>query len=173
MNIINRPVILFLTIVLVTVFGGCATATNSKPGVTTTIILTRHGDRDALSEGLNEKGRQRAKDLAQAAANMNITAIYCPDISRNRDTAKPLAKKLGIKPIIVSSSPNVNKITNILLTGHPGGTVLWVGNSNNLEGIYSLLGGEGSPPTAYGDLYIMKIKDGGDPEVIKQHYGSR
>ena len=61
------------------------------------------------------------------------------------------------------------EVTKTILTKHPG--EVGIGNGGNLTEIYPFLGGEGAPPTVYGDLYIMKIKDSGNPEVIKKRYG--
>ena len=169
MKLINRILIACITVSLLTVAAGCATVTHSKPGTTTTLILTRHSDRDPLAEDLNDKGRLRAKALVEAVADMNITAIYSPDMKRNLDTAKPLAEHLGLEINIIG--PAKNGVTTTILTRHPGEVVIWIGNSHNLKGIYSLLGGEGAPPTTYGDLYIMDIKASGPPTVTKQRYG--
>ena len=170
MRIINRLLILSITIFLTGVLAGCATL-HSEPGTTTTIVLTRHGDRDPLSKELNDKGRARAEALVKAIGNMKITAIYSPDKKRNRDTAVPLAKHLGIQTTVVKGRVSANGVTKAMLSEHSGEIVLWVGNSGNLEAIYNLLGGEGPPPTSYGDLFIMKIKDRGKPEITKKHYG--
>lgn len=169
MTITRRMLISCITASLVIVAAGCATVTHSRPGTTTTIILTRHGDRDPLAEELNDKGRLRAEALIEAVAGMNISAIYSPDLKRNLDTAKPLAKHLGIKVEVIS--PSKNAVTTAILTKHPGEVVIWIGNSHNLTGIYSLLGGEGAPPTTYGDLYIVEVKDSGDPIVTRKRYG--
>jgi phosphohistidine phosphatase SixA len=139
------------------------------PGTTTTIVLTRHGDRDPLATHLNETGQLRAEALVEALADMNVTAIYCPDFERNLETARPLAEALGIEIKVV---PEVMvRVVTTMLTEHPGEVVLWVGNKPNLTKIYALLEGEGEPPLSYGDLYIMKIKDMGAPEIIKKRYG--
>jgi hypothetical protein len=148
---------------------GCAIVTHSKLGTTTTIILTRHSDRDPLAEDLNDKGRLRAEALVEAVGEMNITAIYSPDRKRNLETAKPLAKHLGIEVQILGSSKN--EVTTAILTRNPGEVVIWIGNSGNLKEIYSHLGGEGAPPINYGDLYIVEVKDSGDPVVTKKRYG--
>ena len=174
MKITRRLLISFITVSLIVVATGCATVTHSESGTTaatkpTTIILTRHGDRDPLAEELNDKGRLRAQALVEAVSEMNITAIYSPDLKRNLDTAQPLATHLGIKVQILSSSKN--EVVTTILTRHPGETVIWIGNSGNLKGIYSLLVGEGVPPTTYGDLYIVEVKDRGDPVVTKKRYG--
>ena len=150
-------------------FKSIATVTHSKPGTTTTIVLTRHGDRDALATDLNDMGRERAQSLVGALSDMQITAIYSPDIKRNLDTARPLAKHLGIEINVVPVT--MYQVATTMLTEHSGEAVLWVGNKNNLTDFYALLGGEGTAPIAYGDLYIMKIKESGDPAVTKLRYG--
>ena len=169
MKIINCLLVSCITVSLIIVAAGCGTVTHSEPGTTTTIILTRHSDRDPLAEDLNDKGRLRAEALVEAVGDMNISAIYSPDMKRNLETAKPLAKHLGIKVQVLG--PSKNEVTTAILTRNPGEVVIWIGNSHNLKDIYSLLGGEGAPPINYGDLYIVEVKDSGDPVVTKKRYG--
>ena len=169
MNKNIRIPLLILTLSLTGLMTGCATVTHSLPGTTTTIVLTRHADRDPLASSLNEKGRARAEALVEALGDMKVAAIYCPDFERNIETARPLAEELGIGINIVPEI--MYRVIATMLTEHPGEVVLWVGNKPNLVKIYSQLRGEGEPPLAYGDLYIMKIKEKGDPEVIKKRYG--
>jgi len=172
MKLINRLLVSGVTIFLLGALAGCAsmaTTTHSKPGTTTTIILTRHADRDLPASALNEKGLVRAEALVETVGDMPITAIYSPDLKRNLDTARPLAKHLGIKINVVPIS--MRQVATTILTEHPGEVVLWVGNYNNLKDIFELLGGEGNAPIVYGDLYIMEIKDKGDPIVTRLRYG--
>lgn len=172
MSIKIRILLSILTLSMSGLMTSCATSqnvTHSMPGTTTTIVLTRHGDRDNMATNLNEKGRARAEALVEALGDMKVTAIYCPDFERNIETARPLAEKLGLE-INVVPEVMVNVVTT-MLTEHSGEVVVWVGNKPNLVKIYSVLGGVGDPPQSYGDLYIMKIKETGDPEVIKKHYG--
>lgn len=153
---------------------GCSLVTHSPEGTETTLVLTRHGDRDKLAKNLNEKGQQRALALVKAMKNLEVGAIFVPKVKRNIDTATPLANKLGIEPVLFDRTPTLVKdVTRTLLTEYAGKRVLWVGNQDNLKGIYSLLGGEGRPPVEYGDLYIMTIKDKGDPDTIKRTYGPK
>lgn len=174
----NRWIRLLVASVIISPLGllaSCETMTymtHSQQGTTTTIILTRHGDRNMFAEDLNDKGRERAEALVKALGNMDVSAIYSPDVQRNLDTAKPLELHLGISSTVVSRGPNIDRdVTNAILSQHSGGVVLWVGNQDNLKTIYSRLGGQGEAPIAYGDLCIMKIKDRGPPEVIKKRYG--
>jgi hypothetical protein len=167
----------FTWLIAVSLFGtliGCAAVeVNSKPGTTTTVILTRHADRDANDEDLNAKERERAKALVDAVSGMGVTAIYSPDVPRNLDTVQPLANHLGIEITRTSFSfLSSSSIVREILDKHAGGVVLWVGNaSGNLQRMYYLLGGTGTGPVEYGDLHIVTIPDKGPVRVVKKRYG--
>ncbi len=103
----------------------------SSAGTTTTVILTRHGDRDPGSKVLNEKGRVRAQALVGEIGEMNISAIYCPDLVRNIDTARPLAKHLGLKIETFSDMSKVHEVIETIMSRHSGDVILWVGNTSN------------------------------------------
>jgi hypothetical protein len=154
---------------------GCAGgAVHSKPGTATTVILIRHAERTDITKVLTDKGHERAQALVEAVGDMNITAIYSPNLERNLDTVRPLADHLGIaitiKPKI--SMPRVNEIVNEMLTLHSGETVLWVGNvSGNLGSIYWRLGGKGDGPFNYGEMFILTVPDQGPTRVVKTRYG--
>ena len=177
MKVTRRLNTLVLALIFTSLLTGCAIDHGSDlsyhgdTGAATTIILTRHGDRDSGSNYLNDKGHERAQALVREIGDMNITAIYSPDLSRNIDTAKPLAKHLGVKIETVDDMSRVHEVIQSLLDKHPGEKILWVGNTSNLPQFYSRLGGEGAPPTKYGDLFIVKLKDGAAPEIIKKRYG--
>ncbi len=168
MKLIRR---LALILIAFTIITGCATVKHSPPGTATTIVLTRHGDRDMFSDALNATGLQRAQALVEAVSGLNITAIYHPDLNRNKQTAQPLAQHLGITPQVVNSQPNMDQLTPQFLNQYAGQTIIWIGNKHNLQRIYSILGAEGAAPTSYGDLYIVNVRASGAPEVIKKRYG--
>jgi broad specificity phosphatase PhoE len=74
-----------------------------------TILLTRHGQTDWNKAGrwqghadvpLNKTGQQQAAALRQRLQNWPIETIYTSDLQRCVQTAVPLAKALGIKPIL-------------------------------------------------------------------------
>lgn len=172
MRKINRFFLLCVTGLLISTLIGCAAyMSHSKPGTETTIILTRHAEKTFITNVLTKKGHAQAKALAAILVDSKITAIFSPDLVRNLDTARPLAKHLKINITTVGKTPDPNEVVTKMLTQHSGGVVLWVGNTSNLSDIYSQLGGEGEGPNNYGDLFIMKIKDQGSPEVIKKRYG--
>ena len=151
---------------------GCGSL-HSKPGTTTTVILIRHADRDDLGH-LTPEGHARAKALVDAVGDMDISAIYSPNLERNIDTVKPLADhaKIDITLTPKVSMPMVGKISKEILTLHAGKVVLWVGNvSGNLQAIYRRLGGKGRGPLEYGQLFVLTVPDKGPTAVIKSTFG--
>jgi hypothetical protein len=166
---------LFATVLLLAGLAGCAPAkVQSKPGTTTTVILTRHADTDPGSGKLNPTGRERAKALAEALGGVGVTAIYSPNLERNLDTVGPLASRAGIE---ITRTAGVSlfaarSIVDEILDKHAGGVVVWVGNaSGNLQAVYRMLGGSGMGPVEYGDLHILTIPDQGVVGVVKRRYG--
>jgi phosphohistidine phosphatase SixA len=173
---------------VLTLVVGCATTSEdeksptyqSPPGTKTTIILLRHAGRDIYSgeadDPLTWQGRRRAQHLPEVIGDMGVSAIYCTNLRRNRETAQPLADHLGLEPILVSQSRlfHYKKLSRDLLdeffTKYAGGVVVWIGNLNNLEEMYKLLDGTGSPPTKYGDVFIVTVPDVTPPRIKKMTY---
>ncbi|MBT8407477.1 MAG: histidine phosphatase family protein [Deltaproteobacteria bacterium] len=173
---------------VLTLLVGCATTSEdetrstyqSPPGTKTTIILLRHGGRDIYSgeadDPLTWQGRKRAQHLPEVISAMGVSAIYCTNLRRNRDTAQPLADHLGLKLNLISQSRlyDYKKLSrdllNTFLTEHAGGVVVWVGNIRNVEEMYELLDGTGSPPTKYGDVFIVVVPDVRPPRIKKLTY---
>jgi phosphohistidine phosphatase SixA len=153
---------------------GCVAPISSDPGTTTTVILIRHAERTTVTKLLTERGRENAKTLVQEIGDMKIRHIYSPKFARNMDTVRPLADHLKIKIIIwpdEGSALDAEAFAAELLKKHAGETILWVGNTNNLPGLYYALGGNGPPPDNYGDLFILKVSDKGETKVDKRSWG--
>ncbi|MEE9121852.1 MAG: hypothetical protein V3U56_11245, partial [Syntrophobacteria bacterium] len=108
--------------------------------------------------------------------DMGVSAIYCTNLRRNRETAQPLADHLGLKLNLVSRGRLYDykklsrELLNEFLMKYGGGVVVWVGNLRNLEEMYKLLDGTGSPPTEYGDVYIVVVPDIAPPRIKKMTY---
>ncbi|MGA6926462.1 MAG: histidine phosphatase family protein [Desulfosarcina sp.] len=72
----------------------------------TVFLLIRHGDNDMIAgrrlagripgTSLNETGHHQASRLADQLADLPIRAIYSSPLERTRETARPLAEKLGM-----------------------------------------------------------------------------
>lgn len=159
----------------------------SQPGTTTTIVMVRHAERDeGLDPPLNAEGEVRAQALADALENNGVTAIYCPDLIRNRQTCDAVAERLGLEVNVIGAErladtrALANQLVDEILELHAGGTVLFVGNtgpavgdqSGNLQELYARLGGDDDPPIKYRDLYFITIPDEGDVRFIKVIYGA-
>jgi len=146
----------------------------SKPGTTTTVILTRHADREPDDPMLNARGRVRAQALVEAVKGMGVTAIYSPNVERNLDTVRPLARELGIEITVTpeASLLYAESIAAEMLSKHAGGVIVWVGNvTGNLLAVYHFLGGSGTGPVEYGDLFILTITDNAPVKIERRRYG--
>lgn len=130
------------------------------------LIILRHADRTFSM--LNETGVARAQSLPEALADLPIDAIYCTPRPRNVATATPLAEARGLPVTTLASEGAGTKI----LTAHPGETVVWVGNQENLGFLYAELGIPAKPPVQFGQIHVVTLPaDGGLPVVEKRTYG--
>jgi broad specificity phosphatase PhoE len=115
------------------------------------VILVRHAERadggaaapGAMTTGndpeLSEAGKARAQKIAAMLADAGVVAIYTTEYRRTKDTAAPLAEKIGVKPEVVASrdaSVLAGKIKS-----HGTGVVLVVGHSNTVPQVIKALGG--------------------------------
>jgi len=146
-----------------TALAGC---TGAPPGLHGRLIVLRHADRTGPM--LNEKGVARAARLPEALADLAIDAIYTTPRQRNIDTATPLARARGLEVKNLLAMGAGKK----LLAGHPGQSVVWVGNQENLGLLYGELGVAAKPPVQFGDLHVVTFPAGGGVPVLeRRHYG--
>ncbi|HEY1928373.1 MAG TPA: histidine phosphatase family protein [Caulobacteraceae bacterium] len=77
--------------------------------MTTTIFFVRHGAHDRLDRilcgrmagvTLSETGLDQARRVAERLSREPIAAIYVSPMERARQTAEPLAERLGVDPIV-------------------------------------------------------------------------
>lgn len=76
----------------------------------TTVLLVRHGQTPTTGQSLPgraqglhlaEQGIQQAERAAERIAELiKVDAVYCSPLERARETAAPIGKALGIKPVI-------------------------------------------------------------------------
>ena len=171
--ILRRICFLLSAMFLIAALSACGPTMHSKTGTSTTVILIRHAEKDAKSN-LSPEGHARARALVEAVGHMNVQEIYSPNLVRNIDTVKPLAKHAGVDITLTPkiSLPMVGKYCKEILTVHAGKVVLWVGNvSGNLQSIYHKLGGKGTGPIEYRQLFILTVPDKGPTRVEKTTFG--
>ncbi|MBY6162418.1 histidine phosphatase family protein [Mameliella alba] len=140
---------------------GLALAPNS------TLIVTRHADRDG--EDLNARGKERARALVMAVKEFEIDLIYSPGIKRNLDTAAPLSKARGL---VVNRLPQEAPTGGLVQNG-AGKTLIWIGNKGNIATIWEDLGLPEPMPIEYGDLHIVRADAQGRVTVERRRYGPR
>jgi broad specificity phosphatase PhoE len=143
---------------------------------TTTIFLVRHAEKDTLMVGadppLSAVGMLRAQELARVLGDVRIAAIYVTPYQRNRQTAQPLATRLGDTLTVVNS---IDSTVACLRTKHPGQTVLVVGHSNTLPQIIEQLSGEKIPPFQEFEsdrLYVLTLAPHRPAKVLELRYGA-
>ena len=170
----NRIFILRIIILLLVLSVDCIRIeADAESGKTTTVMLIRHAERDNFFI-VTAQGHERAKALIKAVGEMEIAAIYSPDLERNLDTVRPLSKHLGIDITLIPriGKKTVDGIVSQILTSHPGEVVLLVGNgAGNLRALHHRLGGTGDGLYQYGDLFIYMIPDKGPVKIVKSRYG--
>lgn len=159
----------------------------SVPGSTITVVLVRHAERDPGADPpLNAEGQKRAAALVSALSERGVTAVFSPDLLRNRQTAQPVADAVGVNVQLWTPAAFVNTtlfaeaVLADIRANHVGGTVLFVGNIGStiptpgiLDELYRLLGGTGRAPNRYEDLYVAVIPAEGDARFVKATYGGK
>ena len=115
------------------------------------VIVVRHAERADGGAGtaatmttgndpeLSEAGKARAEKLAAMLADAGVVAIYTTEFRRTKDTAAPLAAKIGVKVEPVTSKDVSAVVAKI--KSHTTGAVLVVGHSNTVPQIVKALGG--------------------------------
>lgn len=103
-----------------------------------TLILVRHAEKTSagFDPGLTQFGQLRAEFFAHWLENRNIQKIWSSDFKRTRDSAVPLAQKLGIEIFYYDPRKQqdfVEKLTNA------EENALVVGHSNTIPELASLL----------------------------------
>ena len=140
----------------------------------------RHAEKasDAEDSPLTEAGSQRAQALARAAGDAGVSAIYSTQFKRNKETAQPLAARLGVGvtefPVNLQNPGDYGqRLAKEIVEKHRGQTVVVVGHSNTIGSIVEGLTGRAAPPgdIQYGDMFIVTVPPAEPAGVIKAQYG--
>ena len=176
----HRPFLapIWLTALLIAVIVA-ATVLIYEAAETTTIVIVRPGERPPGSIAdppLVIEGERRAERLAhlfgEKASLGSITAIYVSPARRARQTAAPLAARLGLQPIVVEDD-NPDAIAARALSEHRGETLMIVDNGSTVPELVEALSGVKPAPvsdTEYGSIYIVSVPILGSAGVLQLHY---
>jgi phosphohistidine phosphatase SixA len=151
--------------------GQIAIAQQQQPA--TTVILVRHAEKasNAPDAVLSSQGQQRADCLAHVLKDAGIKRIYVSDAKRTQQTADPLAKALGLKPVVVPAK-DVNTLVRDVFYG-AGGNALVVGHSDTLPLVIQRVQAGKIPPLGeneYDGLYVLTVLEGSSTPAVKLRY---
>ena len=119
-------------------------------------LNTPAGQRDP---DLLPEGQRTAEALTAWFAGERPVAIYVTDYKRTRQTAAPLAARLGLTPIVYNPADTPALIARVRAEH---GAVLVVGHSNTVPDIVAALGGERPAALAHEDFGdIWRVAPGG------------
>lgn len=144
------------------------------------IFLVRHAEKiSEADERLTEAGRDRARHLADMLKDAGIAAIYATDTERARDTAKPLADRLGLKIELydvgggMAGPVEAKNFAGKLAHDHAADVVLVVGHSNTIPELVKAFGCAEKVTLAsaeYDNLFVIVPKPGGPATMVRLRY---
>ena len=142
----------------------------------TTILIIRHADRAGEADSLSTAGVWRSKALAHTAGAAGVKAIYHSDTQRTQRTAEPLAKELGLTPIVYPAK-EFDALVARIFAEQEGNTVLVVGHSNTVAMIVAAAGGPtipDLPDDEFDKLFVVTTAPcrRGPASLVTLQYGS-
>lgn len=144
----------------------------------TTVILVRHAEAESGSQdpALTEAGQARAKALADAVREANVSAAIVTQYKRTKDTAAGAVKVPQIEMPVdrAKIGEHLDAIAKRIIEEHRGQTVLVVGHSNTIPLLVRTLTGIAVPDIPheeYSRIYVVVI-EGGKARMIVSRYGA-
>lgn len=155
-----------LLVIALLTLAGCATMGDPAPPATYVVrhLNTPAGERDP---DLLPEGRRAAAALSAwfERERARPVAIYVSDYKRTRQTAGPLAERLGLQLTLYDPADTPALIARV--RAEPG-PVLIVGHSNTVPDIVAALGGTRPAPLVHEDFGdIWRVRPGGATERMR------
>ncbi len=141
----------------------------------TTVILVRHAEKSTTPKEnpiLTDAGKLRAEHLAKMLSNAAVQAIYTSQYQRTKQTAEPIANKLGIQTIVLDAAKS-DGFAKSIRTQNAGQIVLVVGHSNTIPEIILALGGpamEELDEREYDNFFVLTMPEKGESSLLKLKY---
>ena len=115
----------------------------------TTFVMRHLQKGEGRDPPLTAEGAANARTVAAMLADRGIRAIFISDTLRTRQTAAPLAARLGIAPVVYD--PRSPDLLVAQVRAVPG-NVLVVGHSNTVPDLVRRFGGPKVPPLGEQDF---------------------
>ncbi len=151
----------------------------AAPHGVTTIILVRHAEKaaePATDPPLTSAGTARAAALIELVRDAGVNAIVSTQYQRTRQTAAPLAAKLGLTTEVIEARNSARVTADSILARHRGHTVVVVGHSNTVP---ALVAAFGAPQPAeicdagYDNAFVVTVPATGPVSVVRLHFGEK
>lgn len=137
---------------LVLLLGACMLPPVPQPGPD--FYVMRHLPAGTGADpDLSPEGQRQAQLLANWFTGEPPAAIFVTDTRRARQTAAPLAEKLGLTPVVYDARNTPWLISEVMKSPNPA---LIIGHSNTVPEIVATLGGTRPEPIAhdqFGDIW--------------------
>ena len=156
-------VLKWLSLALFAVLAACQTVPDTVETSGKT-YLVRHAEKTAErpDPGLTDAGSIRAVMLADELEDVGLTAIWSTDYKRTRDTAAPIAARLGLEVQLYDPADLPGFAAQ--LKTDPAQVALVVGHSNTTPQLTEALGGDPATPIdeghEYDRLYVVDLISG-------------
>ena len=137
------------------------------------VILVRHAERQSTGTdpALTAAGKRRASLLATMFAGSGVTAIFTSDAGRTRQTAAPLAAKVGVTARQIDD--NIDTAKAQILAG--GACVVVVGHSNTVPAFIEALGGPADvviDDHEFDRMFVLALKPPAAASLLQFRYVS-
>ena len=134
------------------------------------VFVVRHAEKQAGSDPqLTALGQARAEALADLLVDQNIEAIWSSDTTRTRNTAQPLADRLGL--VVMTYDPfDLDALAALLKSQRHNALV--VGHSNTIAETVTALGADAGAPVGddeFDRLYTVEITPDAAVAAIAQY----
>lgn len=151
---------------------GVAEAAGQSPE--TVVYLVRHAEKldDSADPPLTEAGLIRARLLGAMLQDAGVTRILSSDYQRTRDTASPLAERIGLE-VEIYDPRALDEVAQRIRS--EAGRYLVSGHSNTTPALVERLGGDPGEPMREADeydrLYVLTVGARATTTVLLR-YGS-
>ena len=137
------------------------------------VILVRHAERQSTGAdpSLTAAGKRRASLLATMFANSGVTAIFTSNAARTKQTAAPLAAKVGVAPRQIDDNTAAARAQ--ILAG--GACVVVVGHSNTVPEFIEALGGPADvviDDDEFDRMFVLTVKPPAAASLLQFSYVS-
>ena len=172
----RRGAMLLGALPLLLILAGSAWPAQSGEQASVVYVL-RHAERADTAQPerdphLSAAGHARAEQLADLLVAEHIATIFSSDYHRTRETARPLASRLGL--LVQTYDPSALAELAAELSELPGRHVV-VGHSNTTPQLVELLGGDPGEPiddaVEFDRLYIV-VRDADRVTTVHLRYGA-